>query len=128
MYNISLFTQYLDENKNIVKIAGNQTVFRIQEIFCDKNSLVNYDTPIFHSYFLIGENKLVLADSSAYRVADVFNSNQFICIDESATKPKDLDNVDFYNLEDINPENIDNELLKILQQEKYDEYRIQQIN
>ena len=128
MYNISLFTQYLDENKNIVKIAGNQTVFRIQEIFCDKNSLVNYDTPIVHSYFLIGENKLVLADSSVYRVADVFNSNQFICIDESSTNPKDLANVDFYNLEDINPENIDNELLKILQQEKYDGYRIQQIN
>lgn len=125
MYNISLFTQYLEESKHILNMVTNQTIFRPQEMFCDKNSIINHNTPIFHSYFMIGENKLILTDASVYSVAEIFNSNQFICIDSLAEKPKDLANVDFYDIEQIDPEKINEGLLKILQQEKYDEYRIQ---
>lgn len=124
MYKISLFTQKLEENIPIVNVVKNQNIFNVQEAFCDKNQLVDYSTAIFHTYFLIGENKLVISDATVYSIAEVFNSNQFICIDDPDAKTKDLPNVDFYDINSIDPNDINTGLLKILQQEKYDEYKL----
>ena len=123
MYNVSLFTQYLSDKSYIIQIANDQKVFDIQAVFCDKSNLINYGTSIFHTYFLIGERKLVLCDASAYNIASIYNSNDFICVDNGDLQQQGFDNVEFIDVNSLQ-NNLDQKLREVLQQEKYNEYKI----
>lgn len=123
MYNVSLFTQFLSDKSAIIQIANDQKVFDIQEIFCDKSNLINYGTSIFHTYFLIGERKLVLSDASVYNIANIYNSNDFICVDNGDLQQQGFDNVEFIDTNSLK-NNLDQKLREVLQQEKYNEYKI----
>lgn len=122
MYNISLFTQILRTDLPIVNLIQNQNVISINEVFCDKSAYVDYDTPIFHSYYLVGEKKLILADETVYAVANVFDSNNYICIGE--TEVESLPNVEFHHVSKFANTDVNKVLLEILNQTKYDEYKL----
>ena len=128
MYNTSLFTHKITENKchiiEIVTAIKNPELINIQSIFCDINELSNYHNPVFHTYFLMAENKLVISDATAYNIAGIFPTNNFICIDDSKFERDDFDNVEFVDINLFTRENVDEFLGKVLESQKYEKYKV----